>query len=252
VPGTERPSVASIMAMPRRPAIGVQRQVFGSRKQALRLEQCHIGVLRLEKTLDLAARPKDTDMAAFHQASSTEPDRLTTLRERFINVKKAILIGVAALAIGGATYLYYGQKPVGLQCQMTDETSYYGKNGAGSSPDAKQHTWVLELNGSTWRLISQDGQPMKEMLAQLAKANGKNAQAPAFQLPLRTTDEAYVLMEPEEKHDGNYDSKDNGFFIDRISGTMTGESWLGEKSGDFGTHLKTTGKCSPTDIKANL
>jgi hypothetical protein len=101
-----------------------------------------------------------------------------------------------------------------------------------------------------WRLISQDGQPMKEMLDQLMKAEGKKA--PAFQLPLRVTDEVYVLMEPEEKHDGDYDSKNTGLFIDRISGAMTGESWLGEKSGDFGTHLTTTGHCSPIDIKANL
>jgi hypothetical protein len=169
----------------------------------------------------------------------------------FIKVKKAVLIGVAALAISGAAYRYYGQKPVGLQCQDTEETSYYGKNATGSSGRTDRHTWVLELNGSTWRLISQDGQPMKEIMAQLAKAEGKK-QAPAFQLPLRVTDETYVLMEPEEKHDGEYNSKNNGHFIDRVSGTMTGESWLADKNGDLGSHLTTTGKCSPIDIKANL
>jgi hypothetical protein len=181
----------------------------------------------------------------------TKPPQMNRLHG-FIKGKEAILIGVAALAIGGAAYRYYGQKPVGLQCQYTDETSYYGKNVTGSSGRTDRHTWMLELNGGTWRLISLDGQPMKEMMAQLAKADGKNIQAPAFQLPLRVTDEAYVLMEPEEKHDGDYNSKNIGLLIDRVGGTMTGESWRADKSGDFGTHLTTTGKCSPIDIKANL
>jgi hypothetical protein len=173
-----------------------------------------------------------------------------SLTEGFIKVKKAILIGVVTLVIGGAAYRYYSQKPVGLQCQMIDVTEYYGKSTTSGRP--AQHTWVLELNGSTWRWISQDGQPMKEMLDRWAKADGKNVPAPAFQIPLRVTDEAYVLMEPKENHDGEYDRKDDGLFIDRVNGMITGESWMRQKNGDWGQHVTTNGKCSPIDIKANL
>ena len=70
--------------------------------------------------------------------------------------------------------------------------------------------------------------------------------------PLRVTDETYVLMEPEENHEGNYNSKDSGLYIDRISGAMTGENWMREKSGDSHTHLTSTGQCSPIDINAKL
>jgi hypothetical protein len=175
-------------------------------------------------------------------------------------MKPAILVGAVALAIGGTAWHnnnmsisdIVGSKPVGLQCQMNDETSYYGKNTFGSSPTTRQHTWVIELNGSTWRIVTVDGQPWKEMLEHEAKASGKKLESGMLNAPLRVTAETYVLREPEEKHEGNYDSKDTGFYVDRLSGAMNDESWLGEKSGDFGTHLTTIGKCSPIDIKPNL
>ena len=185
---------------------------------------------------------------------------LTTKIRKGTQMKPTILIGAIALTIGAMAWHnnimsladIIGSKPVGLQCQMNDETSYYGKNTFGSSPTTRQHTWVIELNGSKWHIVTMDGQPMKEMVAQLAKENGRQLENGMMNVPLRVTAEAYVLMEPEEKHDGDYNSKNTGLYIDRLSGAMNGESWLGEKSGDFGTHLTTTGKCSPIDIKANL
>ena len=171
-------------------------------------------------------------------------------------MKTLILIGAVALAIGATAWHnnnmsisdIIGSKSVGLQCQMTDETSYY----TGGGPTIAQHTWVIELNGSTWRIVTADGYPWKERLDQLAKANGKKLESGMLNSPLRVTAEAYVLMEPEEKHDGDHDFLDRGLYIDRVSGAMTGESYRSEKSGGFGTHLTTTGKCSPIDIKANL
>jgi hypothetical protein len=166
-------------------------------------------------------------------------------------VSRTQLMGIAAVGVAIAAYAYNNSAShVGLQCEIADTTQYYGKTVTSPSSDTKQHTWVLKLSGSTWRLISQDGQPMQEMIDQEAKREGK--QPVDFRLPLRTTSGTYVRMEPEDKHDGDYNSKNTGVFIDRVNGTMTGESWLGEKSGNFGTHLTTTGKCSPIDIKANL
>ena len=71
--------------------------------------------------------------------------------------------------------------------------------------------------------------------------------------PLRVTDETYVLMEPHENHEGTYNSKDNGWYVDRISGTMTGESWTSEKGAHhLDSHLTSNGHCSPIDINVKL
>jgi hypothetical protein len=93
---------------------------------------------------------------------------------------------------------------------------------------------------------------LKELIEQTAKANGKKLEGVALNTPPRVTDEIYVLMEPHENHEGIYNSKDSGWYIDRISGAMTGENWRSEKNGDSHIHMTTTGKCSPIDIKANL
>ena len=175
-------------------------------------------------------------------------------------MKAAILIGAVALAIGATAWHnnnmsisdIIGSKSVGLQCQYAEVTEYYTKDALPTSPTTKQHTMVIELNGSTWRIVTADGYPWKERLDQLAKANGKKLESGMLNAPLRLTAEAYVLMKPEEKHDGDHDFLDRGLYIDRVSGAMTGESYRSEKSGGFGTHLTTTGKCSPIDIKANL
>jgi hypothetical protein len=112
---------------------------------------------------------------------------------------------------------------------------------------------VIELNGgSTWRVVTADGKSWKETFESDAKAHGKKLENGMLDFPLRVTAETYVLKEPEERHEGNYDTKEAGFYIDRLSGAMNDESWRAEKSGNFGTHLTTTGKCSPIDIKANL
>jgi hypothetical protein len=179
---------------------------------------------------------------------------------RRTEVKAAILIGAVALVIGATAWHnnnmsisdIIGSKPVGLQCQIGgDQTSFF-KGGTPYKPNKPPETWVIELNGSTWRMVTVDGQSWKEMVSQLAKSEGKQMDDRALNFPLRVTAEAYVLFEPEEKDDGKYKTLNRGLYIDRISGAVTGETSWGEKNGDFSQTTKTTGKCSPIDIKANL
>ena len=112
---------------------------------------------------------------------------------------------------------------------------------------------VIELSGRTWRMVTVNGKSWKELLEQTAKANGKKMDGVTLDAPLRVTDETYVLMEPHENHEGTYNSKDNGWYVDRISGTMTGESWTGEEGAHrWDSHLTSKGHCSPIDINVKL
>ena len=173
-------------------------------------------------------------------------------------MKPAILIGAVALAIGATAWHnnnmsiadIIGSKSVGLQCQYSDVTEYYVKDALPTSPTTKQHMMVIELSSRTWRIVTIDGQSWKELIEQTANANGKKMDG--VTLPLRVTDETYVLGEPHENHEGIYNSKDSGWYIDRISGAMTGENWMSEKNGDSHTHLTSNGHCSPIDINAKL
>ena len=176
-------------------------------------------------------------------------------------MKPAILIGAVAVAIGATAWHnnnisisdIIGSKSVGLQCQYADVTEYYTKDALPTSPTTKQHVMVIELSGGTWRIVTIDGQSWKEMVKQGEKEGwAKSGALNMLNMPLRVTDETYVLREPGEDHAGVYDTKNSGWDIDRISGAMTGETWMSEKKGDSHTHLTTTGKCSPIDIKANL
>jgi hypothetical protein len=175
-------------------------------------------------------------------------------------VKAAILIGPVALAIG-ATALHnngmnisdiIGSKAVGLQCQYADVTEYYSTSGGSTTSTTEQHTTVIELSGRTWRTVTFDGKSWKELLEHDAKANGKKMDGVTLDTPLRVTDETYVLMEPHEDPDA-YAFKNNGWYVDRISGTMTGESWTREKGAHhWDGHLTSNGHCSPIDINAKL
>ena len=176
-------------------------------------------------------------------------------------MKQAILIGAVALAIGATAWHnngmsisdVIGSKPVGLQCQFADVTEYYSTSGGSTTSTTAQHTMVIELSGRTWRMVTVDGKSWKELVEQDAKANGKKMDGVTLDTPLRVTDETYVLMEPHENHEGTYNSKDNGWYVDRISGTVTGESWTGEKgAGRWDSHLTSNGHCSPIDINAKL
>jgi hypothetical protein len=174
-------------------------------------------------------------------------------------VKPAILVGAVALAIGATAWHnngmsisdIIGSKPLTLQCQYAEVTTSYGKS-YGGSPMTKQRTMVVEINGGTWRLVSTEGQSWKEFVKQMAEKDGKKFDETKLNIPLRVTDETYVLVEPSEDHDGIYDTKNNGLYIDRISGTMTGNDSVAEKIGDYRAYTTTTGKCSPIDINTKL
>ena len=175
-------------------------------------------------------------------------------------MKPAILIGAVALAIGATAWHnnnmsisdIIGSKSVGLQCQMTDETTHYSKvfGEYTTSRETDQYTYVLELSGSAWRVVSRDGRSIKETMA--AEAKGKTIPADAFLSPLRVTDETYVLIEPGKEDDGKYKIIKNGLFIDRVTGMVTGSLSRGSKEFGDNYDVTTTGKCSPIDINAKL
>ena len=86
------------------------------------------------------------------------------------------------------------------------ETIYFNQNGT-TKGTGKPGTMVIELKGSTWRIVTTDGYSWKEMVSQLAKSEGKQMDDRVLNFPLRVTAETYVLAEPVETNDANYSTK---------------------------------------------
>jgi hypothetical protein len=128
-----------------------------------------------------------------------------------------------------------------LSVRFTDTETSYNPSGTNVKPAA---TWVIELSNNQWRWVSVNGMPMAEV--------GVNKEHKDWILPLRTTDEAYVLMENDDHTSQNYHYTSPPLIINRITGALIGAQTVYDNTTHWNQTTESKGHCTPIHIGARL
>jgi hypothetical protein len=163
-------------------------------------------------------------------------------------VRTPILVAAIAAMIGGGLYYHDRTKLNGLQCEIVDTETPYG---SGSSKTVKPAvTWLIELSSKQWRLAAINGVPMTELINSNNKDKNKD-NVGAF-LPLRTTDESYVLMEKDEHKSDNFSFNSPPLIINRITGELFGSQTVTDQTTHWSSTTESKGHCALIHIGATL
>jgi hypothetical protein len=153
-------------------------------------------------------------------------------------------VTVVIAVIGGGWYYHDRTKLNGLQCEIVDTETQYSSSGEKTVKVKAPVTWLVELSDNQWRLVSLDGTPMTEM--------SYNKEHKEWILPLRTTAEAYVLIEKNDRTSENYDYTNSPTIIDRVTGALIGEEHTYDRTTHWSMATEGKGHCVPIHIGATL
>jgi hypothetical protein len=165
---------------------------------------------------------------------------------------KTLRTVIAATAVA-ATILHYGSstlpvataaEPKGLKCDVI-ETNHKTDFEGHELPQTVQNSTLVAklLNDTQWVPVSING-----MTPDTFKGEGNDK--PREPLPLRTTDQTYVLFDKTERH-GEYATLTFFLSIDRTTGAVYGNSEYTSSSGHR-SWGDTTGHCEPSSLKPIL
>jgi hypothetical protein len=153
---------------------------------------------------------------------------------------------VTIAVIGGAWYYYERTKLNGLQCEVVDTETQYGSNSGKTENSKPAVTSLIELSSKQWRLAAINGMPMTEL------AGNKNKDNLGAFLPLRTTDESYVLVEKDDHTSENYHYTSPPMIINRVTGELIGSINVTDQTTHWSMTTDSKGHCVPIHIGATL
>jgi hypothetical protein len=165
-------------------------------------------------------------------------------------VRTPILVAAIAAIIGGGLYYHDRTKINDLQCEVVATETQYGST-SGKTVNAKPVvTWLIELSSNQWRLAAINGLPTAELIDSKDKERSKDNLG-AF-LPLRTTEESYVLMEKNEHKSDNLSFNSPPLIINRITGELFGAQNVNDQTTHWSMTTESNGHCAPIHIGATL
>ena len=166
---------------------------------------------------------------------------------------KTILTLVAlSTATGGGLYYHDRTKLNGLECEVTDTATYSNPATQTSNRTIKPTvTWVFELSNNEWRYVSVNGVPLTELAKNLGNKIPDN-QKQVDWVPLRTTDDAYVLMEKDDHTSGDLHYTSPSLIINRITGVIIGSETVYNQTDHWSIKTDSDGHCTPIHIGAKL
>jgi hypothetical protein len=163
-------------------------------------------------------------------------------------VRTPILVAAIVAMIGGGLYYHDRTKLNGLQCEIVATETQYG-SGSGKTVKPAE-TWLIELSSKQWRLAAVNGLPTAELIDNQDKERSKDNFG-TF-LPLRTTDESYVLVEKDEHKSDNLSFSSPPLIINRITGELFGAQNVSDQTAHWSMATESKGHCAPIHIGATL